>query len=166
MGTRAGARRRVGRRIRRTLLALLAASWLGACALNPWHEPQTVFTKLLQIRVADNANLNQSIAFDLVIVKNKELLEKLLGLSAQDWFAQREQWKRDHPADLSTWEWELVPGKDAAPFRLGGAGAVAGVLVFAGYTTEGAHRARLDPYEVITIEFGEKGFALHPVYKL
>ncbi len=162
----AGERSGGGRRVWRGLLALATVSWLAACALNPWHEPPTVFTKVVQIQVAAKANLNQSIAFDLVIVKEKELLEKLLAMSARDWFDQRRQWKRDHPAGLSTWEWELVPAQQVEPFRLGGADDAAAVLIFAGYATEGPHRARLDPYEVVTIELGEKGFELRPVYKL
>jgi type VI secretion system protein len=157
---------------RRTLRAALGlgallwlGGWLGGCALNPWYEPPTVFTKLLQFKVAEGANHNQSIAFDLVIVMDEKLLEKLLALGAEEWFTQREQWKRDHPAGLRTWEWELVPGQPVEPFRLSGAAEAAAVLVFARYSTEGPHRARLDPYEVVTIELGEKGFELRPVFK-
>ena len=155
----------MGRTARGLASGMALLLWLGGCALNPWYHPPKVFTKLLQFKVAEEANLNQSIAFDLVIVLEEPLVEKLLALSAENWFQQREQWKRDQPAGLRTWEWELTPGQQVAPFRVGGAAEAAAVLVFARYSTEGAHRARLDPYEVVTIELGEKGFELRPVFK-
>jgi type VI secretion system protein len=99
----------------------------------------------LAIAVSTQANLDTPIAVDAVLVRNPQLLDALLGLPSSKWFAQRDQWRRDHPDDLAVVSYEVVPGQQiaAAPFAFGGKRG-AGVVVFANYQTPGAHRVRLD----------------------
>jgi type VI secretion system protein len=82
---------------------------------------------------------------DVVMARNAQLFETLLGLPAAKWFNERDQLQRDYPKDLSVQTYELVPGQQLPdqPFPFGGQRA-AGVLVFAGYQTPGAHRIRID----------------------
>ena len=148
------------------LLAGLATLLLSAgCALNPWYQPPPVQTRVVYFNNAENANQNQSIAFDLVILYDKELVEKFLEMPASEWFAKREQLKRDHPSKLFTWDWELTPGRRIPMFPVRGAEGAQALLAFADYSFEGAHRARLDPYEVVMIDFQERKFDIRPVLR-
>lgn len=99
----------------------------------------------LGINVATQANLNTPIAVDVVMARNAQLFDTLLGLPAAKWFNERDQLQRDYPKDLSVQTYELVPGQQLPdqPFPFGGQRA-AGVLVFADYQTPGAHRIRID----------------------
>ncbi len=118
-------------------LVLLA---LAGCSSLPKVQVDT-----LAIAVSMQANQDTPIAVDAVLVRNPQLLDALLGLPSAKWFAQRDQWRRDHPEDITVVSFEVVPGQQiaAAPFPFGGKRG-AGVVVFADYQTPGAHRVRLD----------------------
>ena len=124
---------------RRAMLALVALA-LTACSSLPKVQVDT-----LAIAVSTQANQDTPIAVDAVLVRNPQLLDALLGLPSAKWFAQRDQWRRDHPEDITVVSFEVVPGQQiaAAPFPFGGKRG-AGVVVFADYQTPGAHRVRLD----------------------
>ncbi len=116
----------------------------------------------IQVQIDTNANKNQPFAVDLLIVNDDELLKELMKLPAADWFAKRDQFKRDYPrkTGFESWEWEWTPGQrvddQVLPIRVK---AEAG-LIFARYHTEGDHRARFDPLKNIRIEFKEDDFAV------
>jgi type VI secretion system protein len=122
-------------------LVLLALPGLAGCSASlPRVQVNT-----LAIAVSAEANLDTPVAVDAVLVRNPQLLDALLSLPSGKWFAQRDQWRRDHPDDIAVVSYELVPGQQlaAAPFPFGGKRG-AGVVVFADYQTPGAHRVRLD----------------------
>lgn len=123
-----------------TLVLLALAQMLAACSSLPKVQVDT-----LAIAVSTQANQDTPIAVDAVLVRNPQLLDALLGLPSAKWFAQRDQWRRDHPEDITVVSFEVVPGQQiaAAPFPFGGKRG-AGVVVFADYQTPGAHRVRLD----------------------
>ncbi|MEX3947301.1 hypothetical protein AB4Y40_06015 [Paraburkholderia sp. EG287B] len=125
---------------RAAALAFALAQVLAACSSLPKVQVDT-----LAIAVSTQANQDTPIAVDAVLVRNQQLLDALLGLPSAKWFAQRDQWRRDHPEDITIVSFEVVPGQQvaAAPFPFGGKRG-AGVVVFADYQTPGAHRVRLD----------------------
>ncbi|MBB2925772.1 type VI secretion protein [Paraburkholderia silvatlantica] len=125
---------------RAATLAFALAQGLSACSSLPKVQVDT-----LAIAVSTQANQDTPIAVDAVLVRNRQLLDALLGLPSAKWFAQRDQWRRDHPEDIAVVSFEVVPGQQiaAAPFPFGGKRG-AGVVVFADYQTPGAHRVRLD----------------------
>jgi len=99
----------------------------------------------LSISVATQANLDTPIPVDAVLVRNPQLFDMLLGLPSAKWFAQRDQLRRDYPKDLNVLSYEVVPGQQIIDTKFAFDGQrAAGVLVFAGYQTPGAHRVRLD----------------------
>ncbi|HEY0006756.1 MAG TPA: hypothetical protein VGB17_18380, partial [Pyrinomonadaceae bacterium] len=93
--------------------------WLPACKRVPAVVRNTVpgasgESKLdLRVDVAQQANNNNPIAVDLVLVSDKKLLKELLKLSAAEWFEKRHQFRLDYPKEtgLNAGSWEWVPGQ-------------------------------------------------------
>ncbi|ETD37836.1 type VI secretion protein [Pseudomonas chlororaphis subsp. aurantiaca PB-St2] len=115
----------------------------------------------LTLDVAPRANDDTPIAVDFVAVKDADLLKQLSGMSARQWFAEREQFQRDYRQMMSVWGLELVPGQFIGDqrFPLGGERA-AGLLVFASYNTPGAHRLRLDDQSSAWLKFNSREMTL------
>jgi type VI secretion system protein len=133
------------------LLTLLRIAFLLACCLLlascstfNLFKP-TIKLSSVSFSVARLANDDSPIPIDLVAVDDEELLKKLLTLPASQWFEQREQLQRDFPQALYVWSKELVPGQrlDVADAPIKGQRGVV-VLVYAGYSSPGMHRLRLD----------------------
>ena len=115
---------------------------------------------ILKVTIDENANNNNPIAVDLVYVASEELLAKLLELSSQDWFAKRDQIKRDHllgpELDYHGWEW--VPGQIVPPENVTlRTKALAGVI-FIKYFAPGDHRIRINPFRNVEIDFAEEDY--------
>ena len=141
---------------RRLFLTLLLASLAGCSLFGPKVDLDS-----LTLDVAPKANDDTPIAVDFIAVADPDLLKQLSGISASQWFAGREQYQRDYRQLLSVWGLELVPGQfiDRQPFPLGGKKA-AGLLVFASYTTPGAHRLRLDDQSEAWLKFDSREMSL------
>lgn len=140
----------------RLFLTLLFASLAGCSLFGPKVDLDS-----LTLDVAPKANDDTPIAVDFIAVVDPDLLKQLSGISASQWFAEREQYQRDYRQLMSVWGLELVPGQfiDRQPFPLGGKKA-AGLLVFASYTTPGAHRLRLDDQSEAWLKFDSREMSL------
>ncbi|WP_242206428.1 MULTISPECIES: type VI secretion protein [unclassified Pseudomonas] len=141
---------------RRLFLTLLFSSLAGCSLFGPKVDLDS-----LTLDVAPKANDDTPIAVDFIAVADPDLLKQLSGISASQWFAGREQYQRDYRQLMSVWGLELVPGQfiDRQPFPLGGKKA-AGLLVFASYTTPGAHRLRLDDQSEAWLKFDSREMSL------
>jgi len=130
---------------------------LGGCSF--WGRRVDLDTVTLD--VALKANDDTPIAVDFIAVNDPDLLKQLSGITARQWFDQRQQFQRDYRQALMVWSLELVPGQflDNQPFPLGGKKA-AGLLVFASYNTPGAHRLRLDEQNNAWLKFDSREMSL------
>ena len=112
--------------------------------------------------VSSQVNHNTPVAVDIVLVPDKGLLGELMKMPASDWFAKREQIRRDHPRgtgfDVRSWEW--VPGQVVEPIPLSIDGRVQGGVVFVNYFTPGAHRAVIPLCKDIVINLGVEDFSV------
>ncbi|HAI69705.1 MAG TPA: type VI secretion protein [Gammaproteobacteria bacterium] len=125
-----------------------------------------VQTKLITFDVNLNANNNSPIALDVVILYDEALVEQLISLSAKQWYEKREQFKRDYPAILHTWEWEVVPGQVIPFFKIPeNTKKAKGALIFANYHSPGLHRARIDPYQGVIVRLLEYEFVVQPLVR-
>ena len=115
----------------------------------------------LTLDVAEQANDDTPIAVDFVVVSDPDLFKLLSGVSAQQWFNEREQYRRDYREQFSVWSLELVPGqfREVRDFPFSGDEA-AGLLVFAGYNTPGAHRLRLSEPGRVWLRFDSREMRL------
>jgi type VI secretion system protein len=119
---------------------------------------------IVKVDVSPQANNNNPVALDLVLVQNKKLFKELMKISASEWFEKRNQYRLDYPKEigLSAGSWEWVPGQvvkiDPMSFKY----SVAGGLVFANYLTPGTHRAVIDSSKPVVITLGAEDIAVTP----
>lgn len=122
----------------------------------------------VQVRIAQDANKNNPIALDLVMVSDKKLLEEISKVTAHDWFAaKRAEFRNDNPKetvlDIKGWEW--VPGQTVRLDRFTVKLEVVGAVVFANYLTPGAHRAAIDPRKSVRIDLDSEKFTVKTLKK-
>lgn len=147
------------------LIGLLAAceSVAGAFKFIPLPLPDFTVSRTRQINIQVSPWLNEDnpVRMDVLVVYNEEMLKGLLTITAKDWFKRRDQFRLDFPAGYDVWEWELVPGQTVESLPLSDDVLRAkGAVVFAGYRTDGEHRARIDSMGNVMILLGEKGFTV------
>lgn len=118
----------------------------------------------VRVDISPQANNNNPVALDLVLVQSSKLYKELMKISAAEWFEKRKQYKLDYPKEigLNAGSWEWVPGQvvkiDPMSFKY----KVAGGLVFANYFTPGAHRAVINPSKPVVITLGADDIAVTP----
>lgn len=111
----------------------------------------------LHVHVAPNANTNNPVAVEFLLVYDQKLVDMLSKTAAKDWFMNRDQFKQDFPKGFDSWYWEWIPGqmKDMKlPLRPSAKAA----FVFANYIVPGDNRAKLDPFKNVTVNLGERAF--------
>jgi len=115
----------------------------------------------VEVRATNGMNQGNPVAVDLVVVYDDALLKQLLGLSAKDWFAQREQLRQDFPNMFEFWAWEWVPGQRVPmqKVRLQARRSKGGVL-FANYSLPGTHRARVDLRKPVRLTLDDTTFSM------
>jgi len=115
----------------------------------------------VEVRATNDMNQGNPVAVDLVVVYDEALLQKLLGLSAKDWFDQREQFRQDFPNSFDIWAWEWVPGQRVPRqrVRLWARRSKGGVL-FANYSLPGTHRARVDLRKPVRLTLDDTTFSM------
>lgn len=114
----------------------------------------------LNVNLAPNANRNNPVALDLVLVDDKALLKQISAMPASQWFQQKTQVERDHPglAQLKSWEW--VPGQVVSPIAIPINPKVKGGIIFAQYFTPGDHRAAVKTQGHLQINFQANDFTV------
>ncbi|MDQ1558714.1 MAG: type secretion system protein [Pyrinomonadaceae bacterium] len=131
---------------------VLVALLLPACRIPLRPSPKLTIT----VDVSPQANNNNPVAVDLILVKDKKLFKEMMKVTAAEWFEKREQFRLDYPKEtgLSAGSWEWVPGQkvviEPLPLKFKSAGG----LVFANYFTPGAHRAVIKPGKPFQLTLG------------
>jgi hypothetical protein len=119
------------------LLFLLALGLLSGCRK----------TRIMCLRtdVVPTANQNQPVAVDVLLIRDKDLIKKVMTMSAGDWFEKRAQVMRDYPdsKDLVVYHREWVPGQIVPCSSLILKPKPKATILFANYFGKGDHRARL-----------------------
>ena len=85
----------------------LALAILALAGCSYFFAPRVELQRLT-LDVAARANDDSPIAVDFVAVKDAELFKELAGLPASQWFANREQYRRDYRQQFAVWSLELV----------------------------------------------------------
>ena len=116
----------------------------------------------VKVHVSPNANNNNPVAVDLVLVTDKKLLQELMKMSANEWFEKRHQVELDYPKEtgLGAGRWEWVPGQDVKVDQVPVKMEIVGGVVFARYFNAGTHRAPIDPRKGIQITLGDENLCV------
>ncbi len=133
------------------VLGAAVAVALGACSGAPDVEVRSV-----ELRVAEKANRDAPIPVDLVLIGHPDLVDQITGLTANEWFGKRAQFRRDYPAELKIYSWELVPGQTVPRQSVSRPDTLWAAIVFANYSQPGPHRLRVDMHRDPTLRLGEE----------
>ena len=133
-----------------TLFLLL---WLLAGACSAPKSTSAVDDPLLDkkldlrevvIQAAADANRGMTVPVDLVFIIDKSIVPTLQGFTASGWFSVRDTGLGDWDKKTVILSLEIRPGEqrrlDPEDFPAGASGAV-GIVIFAGYSNPGLHRA-------------------------
>jgi|HubBroStandDraft_6_1064221.scaffolds.fasta_scaffold51483_4 type VI secretion system protein len=148
---------------RALLLGVALPLALGAAVGCSSTPPPVRF--LLEPVIAPRANQNSPVPVAIVAVTDKKLFERVLAMTAKQWFEQREQLRRDFPGGdaFTEWEWEYVPGQAPPLTVIEVDGRAAGAVIFANYRTPGDHRLRIGPQRKLRIELGAEDVSVAPL---
>lgn len=126
-----------------TILAIFAL--LGGCAmLSRAPQPVKPDWQALTFSAASDANSNSALAVDVVLVRDKAVLDSLTALSASRYYLTKADLLRTFPDAFTVLAVEITPGQQLRfeRKRIGEVRAWA-ALVFANYAAPGEHRLRL-----------------------
>jgi len=114
--------------------------------------------------IVAGANNNQPVAVDLLLVRDKDLIKKLLTLPASEWFEKRAQFMRDYPnpKDLLVIHREWVPDQNIPCSTIPLKPMPKATIIFANYFTKGEHRAHLKNAESAVIHLMQDDFQILP----
>lgn len=154
----------------RVLAVLVLACSLSGCGMVKATKSLFGGNYPLEVWISEDLNQNSPIAVEIVIVYDKATLDKLIEMSARDWFSKRDQLAKDLADKVDLWPWEWVPRNDLEtpldyplelnlPYRIGAKGGV----VFADYYSPGQHRLVVDPHKPLRLRFDEGGFRGEPL---
>lgn len=154
-------------RSRQTLVRLgvllLAVCLVASCGIKRKVSRMFAGDVKMQVTISPQLNNNAPVPVEIVYLYDKALLESVLQKSAQDWFANREQFIKDNSPGkkFDSWKWEWVPGQTfAEPFELSYRIGARGAVLFAGYASPGNHRQSLDPQLNIALDLGPTDFTV------
>jgi hypothetical protein len=101
----------------------------------------------VMLSVEEDMNNRGAVKLHIAIVYEKELMEELKKMSAEEYFRQVTQLVKDHPDKVKIYEWELVAKKRISPwlkidYPTDHMQPLAG-YVFAKYSGSGEHREKI-----------------------
>lgn len=138
---------------------LLVVITLHSCS---FLEQNFNSTMDIRVDIAPDANQNNPIAVDILLIEDATLLQQVLSMSATEWFAKREQVRADYPdsSGFRLWGWEWIPGQQVADIHIPYNIRAEGAVVFVRYFSGGTHRVRIDPFKNIVLSLKEKDFTI------
>jgi type VI secretion system protein len=117
----------------------------------------------LNVKISDSLNQNSPVAVDVLLIRDKNFLKAVQGMSASDWFAKKAQLLRQNPKAMEpvkSWEW--VPGQNLGPIDFVVPVDVQAAMIFVNYATGGPHSAPLPTSGKVTIVLDDEDFTVNP----
>ncbi len=144
------------------LLALVIVS-CGGNGGGAFGPPSSIWIDSITITATPDANDFSAIPVDIVVIYQKELLEKLSKTPAKDYFKMSRQLLKDYPGMIEIFSWEVVPGQSLfdLPVPMRGA-APEGGFIFVNYIPPGEHRVRLGRVRNIHVQLKNTEFCVSP----
>ncbi|MGE4297236.1 MAG: hypothetical protein AB7E47_04330 [Desulfovibrionaceae bacterium] len=148
-----------------TALVVCVLAGLSGCGAGVMARKLVRSDLYATVESAPDANLNNPVALDIVLVYNEDLEQELLGLTARQWMEKKAQFKLDHRLneDYVLWELEPVPGLDMEDLELPLTVSGKAFIVFVDYYTPGDHRVRTDPRHSFIIRLKQRNFVVEMI---
>ncbi len=142
-------------------MVLIIVSFLTACSSSTCVETAEVFLELVSFNIQSNANNNSAVALDLVILYDKTLINKFLGMSASSYFGKKKQLTLDYPVQMQVKNWEIVPGQKVTPYKVTFEYPLPQAAFFyAKLSSSGEHRQRVGDQKGLQIVLGKSNMSL------
>ena len=117
----------------------------------------------IKIVAERNMNNNSATPLDLVLVYDEKLLGILLGLTANDYFAKRQQLLKDNSGMMEAISFEMTPSQVLPDYQVKYLYPnPAGAILYANYSTPGEHRVKLAKQKDLLIKLGTLDFTIDP----
>lgn len=124
----------------------------------------SVWLHTVKFDQTDDVNNKAAVTVDVLVFYEKKLFEKILKLPSDKYFDQKEQLQKDYPTEMDVFSFEVIPGQRTHDQHVETSRASGvGCIVFAHYTTPGAHRVVVGPNDAILIELDKKDFKVKVV---
>ena len=166
---RASVPNRVKLYVSQTLVICFAAALCACSTVKDFVMPSGVKLdwESVSLSVAAGANNDYPLAIDLVLVTDEALAQKLMGMTAREWFNARHAMRKAYPDAISMDSVELAPGESIKLSDKRWSGRrVAAALVFADYLVAGPHLARVDALRGrVQLDFGATEFTAYSLEK-
>jgi len=158
-----GSRSERSKRLRWLAAGLLLT--FGACSKIKLAPEIPLFfggRSALEVEVSSELNQNSPLAFDLLVIYDKKLLESIGKMDAATWFKNRQQFLKDksHQKKVEAHHWEWVPGQPNLRIRFHFKRNAFGGVAFGNYLSAGEHRIQFNPHKNLRVTLGEKDFTL------
>ena len=166
---RASVPNRVKLHVSQTLVICFVAALCACSTVKDFVMPSGVKLdwESVSLSVAAGANNDYPLAIDVVLVTDEALAQKLMGMTARDWFNARNGMRKAYPDAISIDSFELAPGESIKLSDKRWSGRrVAAALVFADYLVAGPHLARVDALRGrVQLDFGASEFTAYSLEK-
>lgn len=143
-------------------LALALGAGVAGCSTPSWLCVSPPGPTRATLIAEPGANGGSAVAVDLLFINDPLAAKQIAGLSAADYFAQREQLQRDFSSGIATRSWGLAPGQIVRNTPLDAPCNRAATLLFARYLSPGAHRQALKTGGAIVVDLGPQDFTVTP----
>jgi type VI secretion system protein len=155
-----------GRSATRRLLLLSLPLLVGGCGMMPKMSPDANVSTVT-LSASPDANDGFPVPVDIVVVRTDGLVGTVGALAARDWFAKRDQMRKDAADRMSVWSFEIVAGRTQAPFSISRSDRwdAKGIFVFANYIAPGDHRLRIDTLDRADVVLGPRDLSAAPSAK-
>jgi hypothetical protein len=133
---------------------LTAVIPLAACSTPSWLCWFPGGVKNITLIAEPDTNGDRAIAVDLVFVTQDLPAKEIAKLNARDYFARRAQLLLDFPEAMQIRSWELAPGQLVRQADTHPPCNLVGTYIFAGYATQGEHRAAVGNVSSLLVRLG------------
>ncbi|WP_032112300.1 hypothetical protein [Candidatus Paracaedibacter symbiosus] len=124
-------------------------------------EQAKVWLEQVKFNPTPDVNGNAPITVDILVFYDAEAMGKVAALTADKYFQQKDQLKKDYSDQIDFFSFDVVPGQrmkdqDIELSKASGLAAVA----FARYSTPGPHRVAIGPDRIIQLDLEKNDFKI------
>lgn len=147
----------------RLAVVLLAALLVSSCGFSRRISRLFGGDIKMTVSVSPQLNNNSPVPVEILIFYDQGLMEQVLAMTAEQWFAARSQFIKDNGTKqpgFDTHHWEWVPNQTIDRLKLSYRIGARGGVVFVGYASAGAHRQSIDPQLNTALNLGATDFTV------